>query len=462
MQFRQFIHEDLGCGSYLVACGGSAVIVDPQWNIDPYLAFARDNQLQITDIAITHNHADHVSGHGRLKAATGATIHVSAEAGVDYEHRALHPGDEITVGKATLRAIATPGHRPEHMSFLVIDGIRSDEPVGLLSGDFLFVGDIARPDLAVKPRDGASAIFDSLQQLADSPAQLEIWPGHVGGSLCGGAGMSQKPSTTIGYERANNDLLTSTDREHFVDEMTSGLSPQPPNFQRIAEGNRGPLLTEAPAPTPLTPHAAKALLDAGAVVIDIRDPREFDAEHIPGSLSVTAATSAIGTRAAWLTRPETEVIVVAGSDEQALATLPKLQAAGMLATRGYLVGGVAAWRDAGLNLASIDVVNVSGLADLLRGDERVVLVDVRDEDEWLTGHVAGSIHAPFHRLREELPVELRDLPAGTRVAVACAAGNRSSLGASHLRRSGIQNVDHVADGGVLDLPQYNIQLTVGA
>jgi len=460
MLFRQILHDDLGCASYVVACGGSAAIVDPQWDISPYLKLAENEGLQITDILLTHNHADHVSGHGRLVAATSAQIHVSVDADAEYEHDGLKAGDSIRVGKAELRAIATPGHRPEHMSFLVIDHARSDEPWALLSGDFVFVGDLARPDLAVEPKDGAAAIYDSLEQLRDVDGSLEVWPGHTGGSLCGGAGMSRKPSSTLGYERAANDLLSCDSRDAFIDELTSGLSPQPPNFQRIAELNSGNLLTDASPATPLAPTRAADLLADGAVLVDVRDPREYDAEHIPGSLNVTAAASGVGTRAAWLTQPEDRIIVNASTDSAACDTISKLQSAGLLHSGEYLAGGIATWRDAGLDIESTPTIDIPTLAIRI-DDDTTLVVDVREDDEWEAGHLEGSVHAPFHKLRERIPDEVRTADPGTRIAVACSAGNRSALAASHLRRMGIANVDHVTDGGIADLSKHDINLTTG-
>lgn len=461
MFFRQILHDDLGCASYFVACGGKAAVVDPQWDIQPYLDIAAAQHFEIAHIVLTHNHADHVSGHGRLAAASGATIHISDQADAAYDHEPVRDGDSISIGKAELRAMATPGHRPEHMSFLLIDHARSRTPWALLAGDFVFVGDLARPDLAVEPRDGAAAIFDSLKRLDEHPATLEIWPGHTGGSLCGGAGMSRKPSTTLGFEQAANPTLRIADQAAFVDELTSGLAPQPPNFQRIAKLNQGPLHRDRPEPAALTPQATQALLDDGAVLIDVRDPSEYDAEHVPGSLNVTAAAAGVGTRAGWLTEPGAVVIIAASSDAAAHAALINVEAAGLLNTHGYLSGGVPAWRQAGLSIESTAAIDVPTLVERLR-DTNTVLVDVREDDEWRAGHVPGSIHAPFHRLRDHIPAELRDVHSPARIAVACSAGNRSALAASYLRRAGIDLVDHVTDGGIPDLTNHGLALTEGA
>ena len=292
-------------------------MIDPKWEIGDYLALADEHGFQITHILETHNHADHVSGHGRLRQATGAAIHVSKDAGVAYDHEALIDGDTVEVGKARITARATPGHRPEHLTYLVEDTSRSNEPWLLITGDSLFVGDLARPDLAVEPEEGARDLHRSLRKLLELPDYAEVWPGHIGGSLCGDAGMSEKPGSTLGYERRFNRLLGLDDEEAFVTELTSELAPQPPNFKRIVALNQGPLLTEATALEPLTPRRVQELAEQGATLVDGRATREYDATHVPGSLNVTMINAAVGTRAAWVIDPQSEVIVMAASDADA-------------------------------------------------------------------------------------------------------------------------------------------------
>src|ERR671918_289412 len=188
MFFRQVLNDDLGCASYVIADGGQAAVIDPKWEIEDYLQLADEHGFRIAHILETHNHADHVSGHGRLAAATGARIYVSADAGVEYEHVPLADGDSVAVGEIQVTALATPGHRPEHMAYLVADGGRTAEPWLAVTGDSLFVGDLARPDLAVEPEEGARGLFRSVRRLLELEDFAEAWPGHVGGSLCGGAG----------------------------------------------------------------------------------------------------------------------------------------------------------------------------------------------------------------------------------------------------------------------------------
>ena len=455
MFFRQVLHEDLGCASYVVADGGRAAVIDPKWEIEDYLELAEEQGFEIKHVLETHNHADHVSGHGRLAAATGATIHVSRDAGVEYEHEPLGPGDSVEVGRTRIVAVATPGHRPEHLAFLVEDRSRADAPWALVSGDSLFVGDVARPDLAIQPEEGARGLFESLRDLDDLGDFVELWPGHIGGSLCGGAGMSEKPVSTLGFERRFNPLLRFEEEDEFVRALTSELAPQPPNFARIVELNRGPLLEHAAAVDALSAARAHELLEAGAVLLDGRDPREYDAAHAPGSINVTIARAAVGTRAAWVVPPEAPVVVLAASDADAPKMVRMLEAVGFSDLRGYVTGGIAAWRDARLPVEVTEAIDVEELARRLREDE-VTLLDVRDQDEWDRGHAPGSVHVAYHELRDGVPEEVR--AANRRLAVACTVGNRSSIAASLLRRAGIHDLVHVADGSVTALPKHGIEL----
>src|SRR5919106_4135140 len=219
MVFRQITHDDLGCASYLIGDehAGIAAVVDPKLEIGEYLELARYLGVSIEHILETHNHADHVSGHGRLAAATGATIHIHRDAAPDYAHEPFDDGWELELGDVTVGAIHTPGHRPEHTAFALTDTARGDSPWAVLTGDSLFVGDLARPDLAVEKEEGARGVFHSLHDtLLRLPDECEVWPAHLGGSLCGGPGMDMKVSSTIGFEREHNDMLAETDEDRFV------------------------------------------------------------------------------------------------------------------------------------------------------------------------------------------------------------------------------------------------------
>ncbi len=441
MLFRQILHEDLGCASYLIAGGGEAVVVDPKWEIEDYLRIAAEQELVIAHVLETHDHADHVSGRARLAAATGAEP----------------AGESLELGDVRITSLDTPGHRPEHRAFIVEDGERAEQPWLVLTGDSLFVGDVARPDLAVDPEEGARALFGSMQRLLELDDGVEVWPGHIGGSLCGGGGMSEKPSSTIGFERRANGFL-GLDDDEFVKRLISELEPQPPNFERIVELNKNGPPAESIRLEPLAPRRALELLQGGGTLIDGRDPREFDAAHPPGALNVTMSHTAVGTRAAWVVDPQTEVVLLAASDDDARRLGCLLEAVGFRTLCGYVAGGIGAWRGEELETRSTPALDVKGLAERLWAQD-VTLLDVREDDEWDESHVEGSLHTPYHDLRDGLPKEIRE--ADKPLAVACSAGNRSSLAASLLERAGIEDVLHVADGGVADLAEHGIELTNG-
>ena len=458
MFFRQVLHEDLGCASYLVADGGEAAVIDPKWDVEDYLALADEHGFAITHILETHNHADHVSGNGRLQKATGAQVRVPAAAGVAFEHEPMADGDSVTVGDVTISALATPGHRPEHTAYVISDAARGGEAGLVVTGDSLFVGDVARPDLAVEPKEGARELYASLHRLLELDDFAEAWPGHIGGSLCGGAGMSEKPGTTIGFERRFNRLLRLEGEQEFVNELTGHLAAQPPNFKRIVELNKGALLTEAAVVEPLAPARVKEMLDEGVLLLDGRAPREFDAEHVPGSVNVTMTMSSVGTRAAWIADPEESVVLNTATEDEARRLARVLEAVGFRKLAGFLAGGTTAWREAGFETGSTAAVDIPGLAEQIRREE-VRVLDVREDDEWDESHVPGSLHIPFHELRDGLPAELEN--GGKPLAIVCSAGNRSSIAASLLKRAGLEGVEHVADGGVEDLRDEGIELVEG-
>jgi hydroxyacylglutathione hydrolase len=447
MIFRQITHDDLGCASYLIGDhrAGVAAVVDPRFEIDEYLALARYIGVRIEHVLETHNHADHVSGHGRLAAATGATIHVHRLARVEYPHEPFDHDWELALGTLRIRAIHTPGHRPEHTAFALIDTGRGDEPWAVLTGDSLFVGDIARPDLAIDKHDGAREIFNSLHErlftLAD---ETEVWPGHLGGSLCGGPGIDLKVSSTIGYERRHNELIGEADVDRFIDRATASLLPQPPNFQAVVELNSGPLVTAGVEVMPLAPRQLEQKRADGALLVDVRTDLQFDEAHIPGSVAITMLSAGFGTKLAWVADHEQEVVLIGRDDEDARRAARLAVAIGIRKLGGYLAGGMTSWRAEHREVGRIERIQVPELHARLRDDPSLQVVDVREQAEWRDGHIAGSLNVPYHDI-DSLPSRLDD---GRPMAAICSSGMRSAVAASLLRRHGAQHVIHVADGGV--------------
>jgi len=451
MLFRQIIHEDLGCASYLVGdtAAGVAAVVDPQWDIDPYLHLARLHGVRVEHVLETHNHADHVSGHGRLARATGATIHIHELAGAEYPHEPFADGWRLALGEgASVEAVHTPGHRPEHTSFLLRDAGRGGDPWAVLSGDSLFVGDVARPDLAIEPRQGAAEIFRSLhERLLALPEETEVWPGHLGGSLCGSSGIDLKTSSTIGFERRHNRALELDDEAEFVADAVATLGGRPPNVEHIVALNRGPLVESISSPTRLTPHGFEAAIATGALAVDSRTNEQFDEAHIPASISASAYDTGFATKVAEVVPVDAELLIVAASDGNELEAAELLAAVG-LRVRGYLGGGMAAWRAEDRPVARIEAIDLAELARRLDGDGGPRVIDVRGAGEWEEGHVPGSLHVPFAELRDRLDELPRDRP----LATICKAGKRSGLAASILQREGFEGVIHVSRGNAAAWP----------
>ena len=324
MLFRQFVDEDLGCASYLVGDedAGEAVLVDPAYAIEPYLAEAERHGVRITRVLETHTHADHVSGHGRLALEHGIPVSVHADAGAEYRAR---PAGGRRRDRRRRGAHPLPAHaRPPARALLL-----PRRAASLLTGDSLFVGSVARPDLAVEAREGAEGLFHSLHRLLELPDDVAVYPGHVAGSLCG-AGMSSDPSSTIGAERRGNALLAIATIHEFVDETAGTATPRPPNMERIVELNRGPFLAASPAPAPVS--------DVEATVLDVRTADAFAAGHVRGAFNVPVSGSGFGTKAGFVLRRDEPVVLHASSPAEADLAAQRLRAVGFLELEGYLDG----------------------------------------------------------------------------------------------------------------------------
>jgi hydroxyacylglutathione hydrolase len=445
--FRQVIHGDLGCASYLVGDerSGLAAVIDPKWEVDEYLELAAYHGVRIAHVLETHNHADHRSGRPLLAEHTGATAHVNRLAAVAYPHEAFDDGFELVLGDLLLRAIHTPGHRPEHTAFGLVDRSRTSEIWAVLTGDSLLVGDVARPDLAIEARAGARTLHRSLaERLLKLPSTVEVWPGHLGGSLCGSPAMSRKPSSTIGYERAHNPRLAE-DEPAFVRSLLAGRRPKPPNLERLVAVNRGILHEPEPAePTALAAAAVEAAARGGALIVDVRSSADFDRGHIPGAINIEYARPGFGTSLATLVRPDDEVVLAgtAGADADAATALAA--AIGLTCVVGVLDGGVPAWDALHGPLRSVERLSPADLVERLVAEPQLQLIDVRDRDEWRASGLPGSSNHPYGELRAVPP----DLDLAQPVATICASGRRAGIAASLLRRLGAERVLHVVDGGV--------------
>ncbi len=446
MFFQQILRDDIGCAAYLVGSNQAAVaaVVDPRIDmVDEILEIAEREGLRIRYIVETHNHADHVSGHHQLAARTGATIAVHALAGAAYPHLPLEDGDELELGEVILRIIHTPGHRPEHIVVAVIDRSRGPEPWLLLTGDSLFIGDVARPDLAVDGAEGASALFDSLhQRLLSLPEGTMVYPGHVSGSLCGRVD-NRMTSTTLGFERRYNPALSIVDRHLFVTYMNEGLPERPPNMARIVELNRGAEPPRIPEAKPLSPEIVRGLIEqAGAVVLDTRSPGEFAAGHVSGAVSVPLFGGQFQNRVGLVIPADSPLVLVSASDEEAKRATRALAVIGYDQVAGYLAGGMDAWERQGYDDVSLPVLTVRELWERVNREPSFQVLDVREAIEWSAGHIAGAIHLPYYRVpQQEVPLD-----PNRPLAVICAGGTRSSIAASLLQARGWTQIFTVPGG----------------
>ena len=426
MIFAQFLDDDLGCASYLVGDegAGEAVVVDPPFTIEPLLAEAQRRHVRLVRVVETHTHADHVSGHGRLALELGLPVSIHPTAEVAYPSDPIEDGGEVAVGDVVLRCVHTPGHRPEHCCFLVIDRSRGDEPWLVLTGDSLFVGDAARPDLAVGAREGAEGLYHSLRRLLELPDGIEVFPGHVAGSLCGRA-MSSKGSTTIGFERRFNPMLSVEDLDAFVARSASVSAPKPPNLNRIVDLNRGPFVG-APEPFAELPAAPE-----GSQLLDVRPAADFLAAHVPGALSVPVSGTSFATRSGFVLDPLRTLTVLAATEDEARRAAQGLNAVGFLDLAGFVLGQ---------GDLRTDPVSVEELEALLA--EGATLIDVREKEERDDGYIAGSRNIPYRLLGM-----CTDLPTDRPVVTICESGARAAVAASVLAARGV-DARPVLDGGI--------------
>ncbi|HKP80486.1 MAG TPA: MBL fold metallo-hydrolase, partial [Pyrinomonadaceae bacterium] len=444
MYFKQFYLGCLAHASYLIGSEGEAAVVDPQRDVDEYLAEADAQGLSVKYVIETHLHADFVSGHQEIAARTGAQIIFGEKADAEFEHRAVRDGEEIKLGGVTLRFIETPGHTPEGICVLVTES--PDQPAKLLTGDTLFIGDVGRPDLAggkgYTPQMMAEMMYDTLHgKLLKLPDETEVYPAHGAGSMCG-RNMSKETSSTIGEQRKFNYALKPMSKDEFVTMMTADLAEAPSYFPRDAEINRSGAreLSELQPPQALTPQQVLELRDH--ILLDVRTAADFGAAHVPGSMNIGLG----GQFAMWagsLIPLNAAIVVIADTNAQVDESVVRLARVGIENVKGYLDGGVQSWRDAGLAVETIEQVSVAQLKEQMANND-LQIVDVRRPAEYVSGHVPRALNAPLANLDKSLgPLPLKK---DKLTAVICAGGYRSSAAASLLQQQGFSNLLNVSGG----------------
>jgi hydroxyacylglutathione hydrolase len=449
--FKQFYLNCLAHASYLIGDeeSGIAAVVDPQRDIAQYLAFAAEHHLQIKHVFLTHLHADFVAGHLELRDRAGATIYLGAKAKAEYRFTPLADGDSVTFGKVRLTALETPGHTPESISLVVYDLARSDsQPASVLTGDTLFIGDVGRPDLRValgwSAADLGGMLFDSLQtKLLGLPDASLVYPAHGAGSLCGRA-ISKETVSTIGEQRRLNYALQPMSKQAFIDLVTTDQPEAPPYFvyDAVLNSKERPTLDEALERElkPLTLDAALAMQREGAQILDTRDPDEFGAAHLAGSINIGLG----GQYATWagtVLNHAHPIVIIADPGRESESAI-RLGRIGFDHIAGYLENGLRSLEARPDLVAFTERLSVQFAAELLSSKEPPLLIDVRAPRERSQKHIEPSISMPLNHLAETLG----KLPADRPLLVYCAGGYRSSIAASILKRGGFTSVGELAGG----------------
>ena len=446
MFFKQFKVEGLGCYSYLIGCSqaGMAFVVDPQRHVEEYLQVADENQLTIVAIFDTHLHADHISGARELADRTDADILLHHAYPSLLPFRAVGDGEQVHFGAVRVDVLETPGHTPNSISLAVSDEKRTTEPLALLTGDMMFVGDVGRPDLAGKDllAQQVANLYTSLHnRLKDFPDEIEVYPSHGAGSLCG-KGISAKPMTTLGFERKYNPLLTLT-LDDFTKEMTGEFQPRPPAYASIVATNAaGPaLLSDLPNALQLTLPQLNRAMDAGARIIDVRSAGAFGSAFLPGAVNIGATPNA----ASWLglvCKPDDPIVLFADNTAQAADCTQQFLRVGFDRVLGYFSRGVEGWAAMGNPLDHMPQLSAMNFARVLEKYPDHVALDVRTQKEWDSGHLAGAIHYPLQRLAVELPA----IDPEAHITVICRSGYRANIAGSMLKANGFKHVCSLLGG----------------
>ena len=471
MFVKRFFEPLIAQNSYLIGCSSAheAIVIDPNRDIQPYLDAAEREGLQITHVTETHIHADFLSGARELAHRTGARLCLSDEGGQDWKYQFDHNvklkhGDRITIGNVRLEVLHTPGHTPEHVTFLITDGASADQPIAAVTGDFIFVGDVGRPDLLERAakmagtmEQSAKTLWQSLQEFKAHPDWLQLWPGHGAGSSCG-KGISAIPHSTLGYERLFNWAFTAKSEAEFVKSVLTGQPEPPAYYAAMKQMNKlgPPLLGATPAPRFMKHPAARIsprpepsplragdlvnVLTRGALVIDTRPAAEFARGHMPGTLNIPLNGSFV-TWAGWLVPYISDFYAIV--DDESAERLKELRRALSLIGLDRFVGyfsdtAIAHAAAEGTTLGTVDQMT----PDQLRATEGVTVIDVRNANEWNGGHLPSAIHIPLGHLAERIA----EVPADRQMVVHCQTGGRSAIAASLLKRLGRDRVSNLAGG----------------
>jgi len=443
MFIQSFFIPGLAHLSYLLGGKGTCAIIDPRRDVEEYRTVAKAMGMRITHILETHLHADFVSGHMDLSARTGAEIIVPKAGQCAFPHRPVQEGDEFQIEDMNVRVLDTPGHTPEHITYVVTDRSRGSEPTAIFCGDTLFVGDVGRPDLFPgQAVELAGKLFDSLSKLRALPDHVLVLPAHGAGSLCGRA-MGAMRYSTIGYEKRYNAELQHKTVDAFRASLLSGMPEAPDHFSRCSDINRkGPAkLSDLEMPKPLSPTEVHQLAKEGAVLLDGRDYLAFGGAHIPGAWNIDIAGN-FQTFAGWMLPPDKPVVLVLGNDTKGFEAATMLRRVGFDRIAGWLEGGMHSWSVGGFPTDHVRQTSVQELAVLSNQKPGPMILDVRGKLEYEALHLEGAVHMQAPDTRKKFG----EIPKEKTVYVICNSGHRSSLACSVLKQHGIHNVVNVAGG----------------
>jgi hydroxyacylglutathione hydrolase len=454
MFFHQRFVPGLAIASYIVGHEKTkqAAVIDPTRDVQAFLDIANAEGLRIGHVMETHVHADFVSGAAELKARLGDSVqvHCSGMGGKEwippYADHVVSNGDEVDVGSIRLRAVHTPGHTFEHITWALLDETRSsDVPWLMFTGDFLFVGDVGRPDLLGEgPRKQlAKQLYESVfERMNGVPDFTEIFPNHGAGSLCGKA-IGSRRSSTMGYERRFNGSMQQKPEEEWIEHLLKGMPLAPPYFLKMKQVNAaGPAILgpELPGGRGFTAQELHARLCEHCLVVDVRSKEAFAAAHIPGAINIPHGPN-LPTWAGWVLPYDRPIVIVTSDPQEMPEVVTHLIRVGLDGVQGYLTDGMDAWQTNGFPLSRLETMSVHELDDRLRRDGPVVL-DVRTESEWEAGHIAGARHIHGGLLQERY----EEIPRESEVAVVCGSGYRGSIAASFLKQQGYERVANVMGG----------------
>jgi hydroxyacylglutathione hydrolase len=462
---KRFYDDKLAQASYLVGCEASreALVLDPNRDAEQYVRAAKAAEMRITHVAETHIHADFVSGSRELVRRTGGALYLSGEGGDEWRYlyaegdgaRLLKNGDVFDVGTIRVETRHTPGHTPEHLSFVVTDTRGADRPMGIFTGDFVFVGDVGRPDLLERAARvagtadaAARTLFAALQEFKRLPDYLQVWPGHGAGSACGKS-LSAMPQSTVGYELRFNWAFAVAKEDEFVARVLAGQPDPPKYFAEMKRVNRdGPrVIGEFPKPARVEPARLQEAITSGAIIIDMRRAAEYATDHVPRTINIPFNNS-FTTRAGWLVPYGRDVYVLVADGEAAAADVAAAAARdlaliGLERVAGYFDASALAASEVG-PLEKVPQMTSAELAERLEGaaESPVTVLDVRERGEWEAGHIAGAVNVPLGHLTDRIAELDRDRP----LVLHCQSGGRSSIAASVLRAQGFNNVINLSDG----------------